>query len=159
VLGDIQLYRHVLSHMKLTDSTREAIHATFDRKDCISLKSIIRDIPIDQKYRDMLMELPTLSGNIDEIRSRLKNIDKEFIPFTQRLTDIASSLGKEDRERIVIDLGLIKDFSYYSSLTMEGYLAGVGCPVANGGRYDRLFSAFGKDHPASGFAVDLSYCI
>jgi ATP phosphoribosyltransferase regulatory subunit len=159
VLGDIQLYKHVLSKMKLSDSVREAIHSTFDRKDRISLGSLVKEIPTEQKYRDMLMELPALNGSVADVQARIKKLDPEFVPLTQRLMDIASSLGKDDRERVVIDLGLIKDFSYYSSLTLEGYLDGVGYPVANGGRYDRLFAAFGKDHPASGFAVDLSYCI
>lgn len=161
VLGDIQLYKNILSHMDLGESAREAIHSVFDRKDTVSLRDILKDVKADQKYKDALLTLPALAGNVKDIQTKIKDLAPEFRKFTERLLGILGSSGlKGDLlKRTVIDLGLIKDFSYYSSITMEGYLDGIGYPVANGGRYDELFSSFGKDHPATGFAVDLSYCI
>lgn len=161
VLGDIQLYKQVLSQLDLRESQSEAIHSVFDRKDTVSLSKILQNIKADKKYKDVLLALPSMTGNMNDISSRIKGLEPEFRKYTERLLGILSSSGLKNGllKKTVIDFGLIKDFSYYSSMTMEGFLNGIGYPIANGGRYDELFASFGKDHPATGFAVDLSYCI
>lgn len=161
VLGDIQLYKHLMSQMELAESQSEAIHSVFDRKDTVSLNAILDGIKADKKYKDALLALPSLTGSVNDISSRVKELPAEFRKFTDKLLETlnAPGLKKALSGNTVVDFGLIKDFSYYSSITMEGFLKGLGYPVANGGRYDELFASFGKDHPATGFAVDLSYCI
>lgn len=56
-------------------------------------------------------------------------------------------------EHVLIDLTMIGDFSYYTGMTFEGYAAEIGSPVANGGRYDKLLQQFGRNIPATGFAL------
>ncbi|WP_106769443.1 ATP phosphoribosyltransferase regulatory subunit [Paenibacillus faecalis] len=56
-------------------------------------------------------------------------------------------------EHVLIDLTMIGDFSYYTGMTLEGYAAEIGSPVASGGRYDKLLKQFGRDVPATGFAL------
>lgn len=56
-------------------------------------------------------------------------------------------------EHVLIDLTMIGDFSYYTGMIFEGYAAGIGSPVASGGRYDNLLQQFGRDVPATGFAL------
>jgi histidyl-tRNA synthetase len=54
-----------------------------------------------------------------------------------------------------VDLGLIRDFEYYTGIVFEGYAQSVGRPVLGGGRYDGLLARFGADRPAVGFALHL----
>lgn len=56
-------------------------------------------------------------------------------------------------EHVLIDLTMIGDFSYYTGMTFEGYAAEIGSPVASGGRYDKLLQQFGRNIPATGFAL------
>lgn len=56
-------------------------------------------------------------------------------------------------EHVLIDLTMIGDFSYYTGMTFEGYAAEIGFPVCSGGRYDNLLRQFGRDVPATGFAL------
>lgn len=56
-------------------------------------------------------------------------------------------------EHVLIDLTMIGDFSYYTGMTFEGYAAEIGSPVASGGRYDKLLQQFGRNVPATGFAL------
>ncbi|WP_054954717.1 ATP phosphoribosyltransferase regulatory subunit [Paenibacillus dakarensis] len=56
-------------------------------------------------------------------------------------------------EHVLIDLTMIGDFSYYTGMIFEGYAAEIGSPVASGGRYDKLLQQFGRNAPATGFAL------
>jgi ATP phosphoribosyltransferase regulatory subunit len=53
----------------------------------------------------------------------------------------------------MIDLGLVNQAEYYSSMVFKGYMASSGDAVLSGGRYDGLFKDFGEDLPATGFAL------
>ena len=52
-------------------------------------------------------------------------------------------------------LGLSGRHDYYTGAVYEAYAAGLGFTVANGGRYDNLLRRFGKELPATGFAIYL----
>ncbi|CAM3594382.1 MULTISPECIES: ATP phosphoribosyltransferase regulatory subunit [Saccharibacillus] len=56
-------------------------------------------------------------------------------------------------QHVLIDLTMIGDFSYYTGMVFEGYAAELGFPVCSGGRYDNLLRQFGRDVPATGFAL------
>jgi len=57
---------------------------------------------------------------------------------------------------VILDLGLIGRHDYYTGAVFEAYAAtGLGFTVANGGRYDNLLVRFGRDLPATGFAIYL----
>ena len=58
-------------------------------------------------------------------------------------------------EYILIDLGIIRNFDYYTGIIFEGYTDYLGFPVCGGGRYDNLCAKFGKDLPSTGFAIGI----
>ncbi len=56
---------------------------------------------------------------------------------------------------VILDFGLSGRHDYYTGAVYEAYAAGLGFTVANGGRYDNLLRRFGKELPATGFAIYL----
>ncbi len=58
-------------------------------------------------------------------------------------------------EAVILDLGLIGRHDYYTGAVFEAYAAGLGFTIANGGRYDNLLKRFGREMPATGFAIYL----
>ena len=58
-------------------------------------------------------------------------------------------------EKITFDLGLIRDFEYYTGMVFEAYAPGVGYSLAGGGRYDHMLKDFGTACPATGFALGI----
>ena len=56
---------------------------------------------------------------------------------------------------VILDLGLIGRHDYYTGAVYEAYASGLGFTIANGGRYDNLLRRFGKEMPATGFAIYL----
>lgn len=58
-------------------------------------------------------------------------------------------------DKITFDLGLIRDFEYYTGMVFEAYSHGVGYSLAGGGRYDHMLKDFGTACPATGFALGI----
>ena len=54
---------------------------------------------------------------------------------------------------VTFDLGLLRDFDYYTGMIFEGYTPELGYPIIGGGRYDKMMAAFGSPCPAIGFAL------
>src|SRR5690606_27799311 len=59
--------------------------------------------------------------------------------------------------RLVIDLGEVWNFAYYTGIMFQLLAEGPGEPVGSGGRYDGLFERFGVPRPAAGFGMDLGH--
>jgi ATP phosphoribosyltransferase regulatory subunit len=58
-------------------------------------------------------------------------------------------------ESVLLDLGEVRGFDYYSGTYFEAYVAGFGAAIAGGGRYDDMLGRFGYDCAAVGFAFDV----
>jgi len=58
-------------------------------------------------------------------------------------------------ESVLLDLGEVRGFDYYSGTYFEAYVAGFGASIAGGGRYDDMLGRFGYDCAAVGFAFDV----
>lgn len=56
---------------------------------------------------------------------------------------------------LLVDLGEVSNFEYYTGMTFELLAEGPGEAVASGGRYDDLLGRFGEPRPAAGCAFDL----
>jgi ATP phosphoribosyltransferase regulatory subunit len=76
---------------------------------------------------------------------------RESIDHLCRVYEVLKAYGVS--EHVLIDLTMIGDFSYYTGMTFEGYAANLGFPVVSGGRYDNLLRQFGREAPATGFAL------
>ncbi len=58
-------------------------------------------------------------------------------------------------EAVILDLGLIGRYNYYTGAVYEAYSPDLGFTIASGGRYDNLLQRFGEPLPATGFAISL----
>jgi ATP phosphoribosyltransferase regulatory subunit len=81
----------------------------------------------------------------DEAEAALENL-REILRHLQAY----GALGA-----VILDLGLIGRHDYYTGAVFEAYAAGLGFTIANGGRYDNLLKRFGREMPATGFAIYL----
>jgi len=57
-------------------------------------------------------------------------------------------------DSVLLDLGEVRGFDYYSGVHFEAYVTGLGAPLVGGGRYDQMLAHFGYDCPATGFAFE-----
>jgi ATP phosphoribosyltransferase regulatory subunit len=63
--------------------------------------------------------------------------------------------GRGAAERVMLDLGLLRDLGYYTGAILEVYDPALGHVLGGGGRYDELMARFGRPLPAVGFALHL----
>jgi ATP phosphoribosyltransferase regulatory subunit len=59
-------------------------------------------------------------------------------------------------DAVLLDLGEVRGFDYYSGTYFEAYVTGFGASVAGGGRYDHMLGRFGYECAAVGFAFDVA---
>jgi ATP phosphoribosyltransferase regulatory subunit HisZ len=58
-------------------------------------------------------------------------------------------------DRVIFDLGLVRDLGYYTGTIFEVYDPAVAFALGGGGRYDELLGRFGEARPACGAGLDL----
>jgi len=160
VIGDIRLYQECLSRFSLSAWQSEAIHRCFQMKDIPSLREVLLGVDGDKRDKESLVALVGLVGTLNEskhLRSQVQQLGLKGEEVFEGIEVIKRRLPLEMRESLLVDLGMVKDFGYYTAMTLEGYVAQSGYAICHGGRYDTLYQGFGKDFSAVGFALDLSY--
>jgi ATP phosphoribosyltransferase regulatory subunit len=76
----------------------------------------------------------------------------------ERLTEVVAAVEREypdTHARLLVDLGEVRGFGYYTGVRLRVWAPGVGAPVIRGGRYDDLVGRYGAGLPATGLAIDL----
>ena len=56
-------------------------------------------------------------------------------------------------EYVSYELAMLSGLEYYTGIIFAGYTFGTGEAIVKGGRYDDLLTYFGKQAPATGFAI------
>jgi ATP phosphoribosyltransferase regulatory subunit len=99
---------------------------------------------------------PAVDGDVLEEAERYVSGAREAVEALENLREILRHLDAHGcLGAVILDLGLIGRHDYYTGAVFEAYAAGLGFTVANGGRYDNLLARFGRDLPATGFAIYL----
>jgi len=71
----------------------------------------------------------------------------------RELHELLAERGAADR--VIFDLGLLRQLGYYTGPVFEVYDPAVGFALGGGGRYDELIGRFGRPLVACGMALDV----
>lgn len=127
-------------------------------RDHVGYREAIKQLGLPEHVESKLAGILKLRGGEEVCRqAEQATEDPEALASISHLCEVWNVLqayGVSDR--VLIDLTMIGDFSYYTGMTFEGYSADLGFPVCNGGRYDNLLKQFGRPAPATGFALKTS---
>jgi len=105
---------------------------------------------------DALRMVPALRGADALDRAAPLAVSAESRAALDLLRGVLDGVAAHDLAvRIDVDLGLIRDFDYYSGIVFEAHAGGIGQPLLGGGRYDGLLARFGHAAPATGFALSV----
>lgn len=156
-LGQVEVLSGSLDKFDLKDNLKQQILYFAARKNLVEFKNKMKEagIKLDDCLR--LFDLYSLSGEgnfFEKANSLIDNTSSiEALEKLQNAYQILSNQGYADY--LILDLGLIRDFSYYTGIVFEGYLPQLGKAVGGGGRYDQLLAEFGYPQPAAGFALSI----
>jgi ATP phosphoribosyltransferase regulatory subunit len=102
--------------------------------------------------RKLLVRLPELRGGPEV----LERADGPVADAVQDLRAIHERLAERGMaDRVIFDLGLVRELGYYTGAVFEVYDPAVGFALGGGGRYDDLLGRFGRPLPACGMALDV----
>jgi ATP phosphoribosyltransferase regulatory subunit len=156
VLGQSAFYTGYLQHVVPDAAT--AVTGALAAKDLVAVDDLAGELPADAAAG--VRGIPRIVGPAadaslidaagrfavgEQAREALENL-REIL----RHLEAHGALGA-----VILDLGLSGRHEYYTGAVYEAYAAGLGFTVANGGRYDNLLGRFGKELPATGFAIYL----
>lgn len=156
-LGQVEFINGIMAESGLEERERQEIKRCLINRDLVGLECTVKGTGLSANQQQAICQIPLLSGGC------------EVIETARKLVTNASSLGALDnlaaiyellqayglQQYVSFDMGLIRDFDYYTGMVFEGYTPGLGFPVCGGGRYDRMLATFGLDCPATGFAIGI----
>lgn len=156
-VGQVEFFRGILETLAPDGATARALREALRRKDAAELERLVGALDPPPATGDLLLALPTLYGRAEVLERAAKLVNN---PRSERalenLVEIHRLLTAYGlAEHIILDLGEVRGFDYYSGIAFEGYVAGLGAELCGGGRYDHLLGRFGPPCPATGFAFDV----
>jgi ATP phosphoribosyltransferase regulatory subunit len=133
---------------------RAALRAALAARDVAGWRRLARGAG-EGPAAELVERLPALRGGA-EVLERISAALPEAGPACERMARMLALVADHGvGDAVVVDLGVMRDWPYYSGVVFEAYAPGVGEPVAMGGRYDGLAGRFGRERPAVGFAIVL----
>ena len=155
-VGDGSLYRSLLQAFDVPADRHLPLLECLSRRDLVGLEARVRALGgVDERAVELLVRLPELRGG-REVLERAGGAPTawaEAVEGLRALHELAVERGVADR--VIFDLGLVRELGYYTGAVFEVYDPAVGFALGGGGRYDELIGRFGRELPACGMALDL----
>ena len=148
-VGDVGFFTGRLEAAGLAedDPARNSILHELQSRDLVGLRrELDRANAINDGDRGRLADVAAARGGRELL-------EREGASHLLALDDRLRGAGIEDR--VIYDLGLVRQLSYYTGTVLEVYAPHSGFPLGGGGRYDDLVGCFGRDLTAFGFALNM----
>jgi ATP phosphoribosyltransferase regulatory subunit len=156
-VGQAEFFRGILEDLGADDSTARELRSALGHKDQSSLGRLVAELQAPSAVTELLSALPALYGRgdvLDRAERLVKNARSEAaLANLAEVYRLLRAYGLADS--VLLDLGEVRGFDYYSGVHFEAYLSGLGAPLVGGGRYDQMLGRFGYECPATGFAFEI----
>lgn len=159
-IGHIGIYDALFSDAGLNPDLEAEIFDALQRKSMPDIDRLAASLPAEAATK--LLALAELHGSVSVV-AEARGIFANEPVVLQALGELESTLTLVQSEfpdvGVYVDLTELRGFRYHTGLVFAVYLEGRGSAVAKGGRYDNIGAVFGRDRPATGFAIDLKALI
>ena len=156
-VGQTGFFRGILEDLGADPDTARGLRSALARKDVSALERRVADLGAPAAVSELLLALPALYGRgdvLDRAEALVKNARSEAaLANLAEVYRLLRVYGLADS--VLLDLGEVRGFDYYSGVHFEAYVSGLGAPLVGGGRYDQMLAHFGYDCPATGFAFEV----
>ena len=148
-VGDAALFPALMESLRVPESAREELLRTLVGRDFVELEHLLGQAGVSGEAAELLLEVPQRRGG-PELLTDAPEPAVEAVTGMRRVYEL---LAPAVAERVIFDLGLIRNIGYYTGAVFEVYDPAIGEPIGGGGRYDELLGRFGRSLPAVGFAL------
>lgn len=156
-VGQVAFFKGFMEEMGLNEKQSEAVARFVDEKNMLGMQLYLKKQALSDSVMAHLGQLTELYGDETVLEDALKMTQNETcqkaIQNLKQVYDVLKAYGLE--KYISFDLGMVGGLNYYSGLILRGMTPHLGQPLLSGGRYDKLPATFGRDMPATGFALSV----
>jgi ATP phosphoribosyltransferase regulatory subunit len=151
-VGDGSLYRSLLHELEVPAEHHLPLLECLSRRNLVGLETRVSELGLSEAERELLVRLPELRGG-PEVLGLADGPVAGAVEGLRALHAMLDERGVADR--VIFDLGLVRELGYYTGAVFEVYDPAVGFALGGGGRYDELIGRFGRPLPACGMALDV----
>ena len=148
-LGDASLLPALMASLDVPEDLRTKLLHALARRNFVELEHLLESSRLPDEAAQMLLAVAQQRGGPDVLVD-LPEPAAEAVAGMRMVRDL---LAAAVAERIIFDLGLVRNIGYYTGAVFEVYDPTLGAPIGGGGRYDELLGRFGRPLPAVGFAL------
>jgi ATP phosphoribosyltransferase regulatory subunit len=153
-LGDASVYPLLLAQAGIPDAERATLLDHLRRRALPALEADVDRLGLSAATRELLLAPASLRGG-PEVLERATGPLAVAVENLRAIHQLVVDRIGAEADRIIFDLGLVREMSYYTGTVFEVYDPAVGYALGGGGRYDDLCGRFGRDLPACGLALDV----
>lgn len=156
-LGHVGFAHGLTEEFGLSVRQKAKIKQAIESKNLVCLQNLVENAGISAAKCQILNEIPRLYGDVEVLHRAEQMADNTMSRAAlDNLAQIYKLLKNYELEQYVaFDLGMIRDFGYYTGMVFEIYVPTLGFPLCGGGRYDTMLADFGQDCAATGFALGI----
>jgi ATP phosphoribosyltransferase regulatory subunit len=150
-LGDASLFPALMASLDVPPESRAGLLETLVLRDFVGLEQALDDSGLRGEAAELLLDVPQRRGG-PEMLADTPGVADDAVTGLRRVHGL---LEPAVAERVIFDLGLVRNIGYYTGAVFDVYDPALGSPIGGGGRYDELLPRFGRDLPAVGFALGI----
>jgi len=148
-LGDASLFPALMESLRVDEGARAGLLEALVRRDFVELELRLAEAGVSGEAAELLLDVPQRRGGPE----LLTDAPAPAVDAVTGMRRVHELLAPDVAERVIFDLGLVRNIGYYTGAVFEVYDPALGAPIGGGGRYDDLLGRFGRPLPAVGFAL------
>lgn len=156
-LGQAQFVQGFLQEAGLSETESAIVREMMERKNSLDMQMYLQSRSVSREVVERLMRLPRLYGDasvLDEAEKLTRHpMCLQAIANLRQILAVLRAYGCDGC--VSFDLGMAHQANYYSGAIFRGLVSELGQPLLSGGRYDALPGQFGREMPATGFALSV----
>jgi ATP phosphoribosyltransferase regulatory subunit len=150
-LGDASLFGALMASLQVPEQSRAELLATLARRDFVELEQLLAASDLSDESSQLLLSVPQRRGGPEV----LAGLPEPAAQAAGGMRQVHELLAPQVAERVIFDLGLLRNIGYYTGAVFEVYDPALGAPLGGGGRYDELLGRYGRPLPAVGFGLGI----
>lgn len=156
-IGHVDFLKGIAKEAELNEESFDKLKVLLEKKNYFGVEELIGKTCKKTNIVEFFSNLTDFSGSIDVIRNARSIAENDLINNAlDRMEKIYSILSYYNLEKYIsFDLSFTSTYNYYTGVVFKAYTYGTGEAIITGGRYDKLFSQYGKDTEAIGFAFNV----
>lgn len=150
----VGIFRSLIEQASIAQEQEQGLLTALQSKDKAEMTELMADLADD--VRQAFLALADLSGGIEVLDAAEQRLP-QYAEIRQALLDLRRVAQQFQglKVQVSFDLAELRGYHYHSGMVFAAYAQGYSGPLALGGRYDEVGSAFGRARPATGFSLDL----